>query len=190
MKAYVTNVIPSSIKNNLDKIALYLVSKRERYELFSEEYGLHVIELNNETKGSKSSEPTIYRLESAFETEYHLIKNHLINTSKTCDLLFDLTSDIHIPVVSQLPIKYVLTKMQQFSYKLDKKSCWTLIIDCIRETNLDTLNKELIPVNYYFVFKEKVLKDSKPDKNNNCQKELKEGTLDLNEINMFLSLLI
>jgi hypothetical protein len=178
MKAYITNIIPSTLKNKLDKIDSYLVSKRERYELFSEDYGLHVIELNN-------SEPTIYRVEPAFETNYHLIKNHNIsNSSNTCDLLFDLTICTHIPVVSQLPIKYVLTKMQQFSYKLDKKSCLTLIIDCIRETNLETLNKELIPINYYFVFKEK-------DKEKNiCQKELKEGTLDLNEINMFLSLLI
>ena len=168
MKAYVTNVIPSSIKNKMDKIALQMVNKRERYELFSEEYGLHVIELNK-------SDPKIYRIEPAFETNYHLIKNHEINTNNTCDLLFDLTPAIHIPVVSQLPTNYVLTKMQQFSYKLDKKSAWTLIIDCIRETNLDTLNKELIPINYYFVF---------------SQKELKEGTLDLSEINGFLSLLI
>ncbi len=190
MKAYVTNVVPSSIKNNLDKIALQMVNKRERYELFSEEYGLHVIELTN------NSAPKIYRVEPAFETNYHLIKNHEINTSNTsntCDLLFDLTSAIHIPVVSQLPTNYVLTKMQQFSYKLDKKSSWTLIIDCIRETNLDTLNKELIPINYYFVLSEKGLKDGKTEKsdiNNNCQKELKEGTLDLSEINRFLSLLI
>jgi hypothetical protein len=187
MKAYVTNVIPSSLKNKLDKIALQMVNKRERYELFSEEYGLHIIELNN------NSDPKIYRVEPAFETNYHLIKNHEINTSNTCDLLFDLTPAIHIPVVSQLPTNYVLTKMLQFSYKLDKKSSWTLIIDCIRETNLDTLNKELNPINYYFVFSQKELKEGKSEKmdiNNNCQKELKEGTLDLSEINGFLSLLI
>lgn len=177
MKVYITNVLPFTIKNNLDKIGLYLVSKREMYELFSQEYGLHIMHLNTK------SEPTIYRVETAFETNYHLIKNHKYNQERpSCDLLCDITTFIHIPVVSQMPTKYVLTKLQQFSYKLEKKSCWTLIIDCIRETNLDTLSKELIPINYYFEYKEK--------EKNIWEKELKDGTMDLNEINMFLSLLI
>jgi hypothetical protein len=191
MKVYITNVLPSNIKNNIDKIGLYLVSKREIYELFSEEYGLHVMHLN------KNTDPTIYRVETAFETNYHLIKNHKYNQQGVlCDLLCDLTTFIHIPVTSQLPTKYVLTKLQQISYKIDKKSCWTLIIDCIRETNLDTLSKELIPINYYFEYKEKGLKaGNKGIYNENkekdiLEKELKAGTMDLNEINMFLSLLI
>ena len=185
MKVYITNVLPDAIKNKLDKIGLYLVSKRETYEIFSEEYGLHVMHLN------KNVDPTIYRVETAFETNYHLIKNHKYNQERpSCDLLCDLTTFIHIPVVSQLPTKYVLTKLQQFSYKLEKKSCWTLIIDCIRETNLDTLSKELIPINYYFEYKEKGLKEEHCKEKNIWEKELKDGTLDLNEINMFLSLLI
>jgi hypothetical protein len=135
------------------------------------------------TNKNKNVDPTIYRVETAFETNYHLIKEHRItNTNIYCDFLCDLTTFIHIPVVSQMPTKYVLTKLQQFSYKLEKKSCWTLIIDCIRETNLDTLSKELIPINYYFEYKEK--------EKNIWVKELKDGTLDFNEINMFLSLLI
>jgi len=195
MKVYITNVLPSNIKNSLDKIGLYLVSKRERYELFSEDYGIHVIQIQK-----KTAEPIIYRVETAFETNYHLIKNHKYNQERlSCDLLCDLTLYTHIPVVSQMPTKYVLTKLQQISYKIEKKSCWTLVIDCIRETNLDTLSKELIPINYYFEYKdnEKGLKDGnninkeKEIKDeNNFNKELKNGTLDLNEINMFLSLLI
>ena len=179
MKVYITNVLPFAIKNKLDKIGLYLVSKREIYELYSEDYGLHVMHLNTKS----NTDPTIYRVETAFETNYHLIKNHKYNQERlSCDILCDLTTFVHIPVVSQMPTKYVLTKMQQFSYKLEKKSCWTLIIDCIRETNLDTLSKELIPINYYFEYKEK--------EKNIWEKELKDGTLDFNEINMFLSLLI
>lgn len=189
MKLYITNVPPSAIKTNLDKISSYLISKREIYELFSEDYGLHVIE-TIPSKNKKEHNTQIYKVEAQFETNYHLIKGHQYNNSNNyinkCDLLLDLTAYKNVHVVSQLPIKYVLTKIQRFSYKLNKKSNWTLLIDCIREINPETMDKELIPVNYYFVF------DSGFNKNEDNKKEIKE-TLNLlfqDEINMFLSHLI
>lgn len=176
MKLYVTNIPPSAIKNYQDNLASYLINKREIYEIYSEDYGLHIIDPMNKNHA--------YKVEAQFETDYHLIKSYQYkynNDSSLCDLLFDLTVYQNVPVVSQLPVKYILTKIQRFSYKLNKKSNWTLVIDSIRETNPQTMDKELIPINYYF------------EKNNNNKKEFKETIDELffqDEINMFLSHLI
>jgi hypothetical protein len=51
-----------------------------------------------------------------------------------------------------LPTKYILTKITQFVYKSNKSSKWSLIIDCIRETNIEILEKEWIPINFYFEY--------------------------------------
>lgn len=179
MKLYVTNIPPSAIKLNLDKISSFMINKREIYELFSEDYGLHIIEtIPSKNKKDKEKEPDtqIYKVEAQFETNYHLIKGHnYSNSANKCDLLLDLTVYKNVPVVSQLPVKYVLTKIQRFSYKENKNSNWTLIIDCIRETNPETMDKELIPVNYYFDL--------------DYKKEFKEtpNLMFQDEINMFLS---
>jgi len=37
-------------------------------------------------------------------------------------------------------------------YKSNKKSKWSLIIECIRETNIEILEKEWIPINFYFEY--------------------------------------
>lgn len=202
MKLYVTNIPPASIKANLDKISIYQISKREIYELFSEEYGLHIIEnIPSKKEKAKDDSQMIYKVEAQFETDYHLIKGHQYreNNISKCDLLFDLTIYKNVPVVSQLPVKYVLTKIQRFSYKLNKKSNWTLVIDCIRETNTETMDKELIPVNYYFCFSDNIKRDNiktdniKTDNIKTPKKEFKEIINDLlfqDEINMFLSHLI
>lgn len=188
MKLYITNIPPSAIKNNQDKLASFLLNKREIYEIYSEDYGLHIIDPMNKMQA--------YKVEAQFETDYHLIKGHQYNNNKepsSCDLLFDLTMYQNVPVVSQLPVKYVLTKIQRFSYKINKKSNWTLVIDCIRETNPETMDKELIPINYYFEYYEKKINNNNKQKNNINKKEFKEIIDDLlfqDEINMFLSHLI
>jgi hypothetical protein len=186
MKLYITNIPPSTIRNNQDKLTSYLTIKREIYEIYSEDYGLHIIDPMNKKH--------TYKVEAQFETDYHLIKGHQFkkqynNELFSCDLLFDLTVYQNVPVVSQLPVKYILTKIQRFSYKLNKKSNWTLIIDSIRETNQETMDKELIPINYYFEYS-----DNKNQKTNNINKKEFKETIDellfQDEINMFLSHLI
>jgi hypothetical protein len=186
MKLYITNIPPSAIKNNQEKIDSYLINKREIHEIYSEDYGLHIIDPINKNR--------VYKIEAQFETDYHLIKGHQFkkqcnNELSSCDLLFDLTVYQNVPVVSQLPVKYVLTKILRFSYKLNKKSNWTLIIDSIRETNPETMDKELIPINYYFENS-----DNKNQKSNNINKkefkEIMDELLFQDEINMFLSHLI
>lgn len=177
MKLYITNIPPSAIKNYQDNLTSYFINKREIYEIYSEDYGLHIIDPMNKMQ--------VYKVEAQFETDYHLIKGHQYNNkSSLCDLLFDLTVYQNVPVVSQLPVKYILTKIQRFSYKLSKKSNWILVIDSIREINPETMDKELKPINYYFELSEK---------NNINKKEFKE-TIDKllfqDEINMFLSHLI
>ena len=188
MKLYITNIPPSAIRNNQDKLTPFLFNKREIHEIYSEDYGLHIIDLMNKNQ--------VYKVEAQFETDYHLIKGHQYNNNNqnnkdpsSCDLLFDLTVYQNVLVVSQLPVKYILTKIQRFSYKLNKKSNWTLIIDSIRETNPETMDKELIPINYYFEYL-----DNKNQKTNNINKKEFKETMDellfQDEINMFLSHLI
>lgn len=159
MKIYIVNVLPEIIKNKLDNFSSLLISKREKYEINSEEYGIHIIEhscsFTNNKNNNEQLQPKIYKIESTFETSYHLMKdcnfpNNHVNYN--VDLLFDLTNYVKVPVVSQLPTKYILTKITQFEYKLNKKSKWSLIIDCIRETNMELLEKEWVPINYYFEY--------------------------------------
>ena len=182
MKIYITNVAPETIKNKLDKFELFLVHKREKYELFSEEFGLHIIE----NVDSEKQPQKIYKVETNFDTNYHLMKDYKsdINTNintNTVDLLFDLTNYVLIPVVSQLPTKYVLTKITQFEYKINKKSNWRLIIECIRETNMELMEKEWIPINYYFLYEY----SKNEAKITNMQNY--DNLLFQSEINMFLS---
>jgi hypothetical protein len=190
MKLYITNIPPSAIRNNQNKLTSYLTNKREIHEIYSEDYGLHIIDPKNKNP--------VYKVEAQFKTDYHLIKGHQYNNNQnknqkdptSCDLLFDLTVYQNVPVVSQLPVKYILTKIQRFSYKLNKKSNWKLIIDSIRETNPETMDKELIPINYYFEYSD----NRNPNNiNNTNKKEFKETIDELlfqDEINMFLSHLI
>ena len=155
MKIYIVNVLPEIIKNKLDNFSSLLVNKREKYEINSEEYGLHIVEHPFANNNNNKEQPKIYKIESTFDTNYHLMKdcnfpNNHVNYN--VDLLFDLTKYVQVPVVSQLPTKYVLTKITQFVYKSNKKSKWSLIIECIRETNIEILEKEWIPINFYFEY--------------------------------------
>ena len=153
MKIYIVNILPEALKNKLDNFTSFLSHKREKYELFSEEYGLHIVETN------RNNEPQIYKIESTFDTSYHMLKDYASsncnskNATEVVDLLFDLTNYVKIDIVSQLPTKYVLTKMTSFVYKFNKKSKWTFVIECIRETNMELLEKEWIPINFYFSYK-------------------------------------
>jgi hypothetical protein len=155
MKIYVTNINPSTIK--LEKLDKYLLNKNghKKYELVSEEFGTHIIEQTCSKKGHQ--EQGIYRIEPTLNTDLHLI-----NDFNGYNLLFDKTNYVHIPVISQLPANYILTKMICFEYHIDKDiknngknetkaSKLKLVIECLLEGSNALLENKLVPINFYFV---------------------------------------
>lgn len=167
MKIYITDIFPSSLKNKLTKINEYLSNTISRYEIVSEEYGIHIIE------GDK-----IYRIEPNFKPDIQLSKQYMKN-----DLLIDNTNYKLIPVVSQMPYNYILTKITIHEYQVCKKSKLKLVVECLNEpvpTNVffskkqqSAIDTTVIPINFYFVYNE-----SKIDLTDQFLKE---------EFNVFLS---
>jgi len=167
MKIYITDIFPSSLKNKLTNIREYLSNTISRYEMVSEEYGIHIIEGD-----------TIYRIEPNFKPEMQLIKTFFSN-----ELLIDNTNYKMIPVVSQLPYNYILTKITIHEYQVCKKSKLKLIIECLNEPvqtnvffskkNQENIDTTIIPINFYFVYN-----DSKIDLADQFLKD---------EFNVFLS---
>lgn len=179
MKIYVTNIPPSSIKSKIIKIEPFLINKNgfKKYEIFSEEFGTHIIE---NKPNNKKFDQNIYRIEPISKMDLHLTKNY-----NGYDLLFDKTEYINIHVVSQFPINYTLTKLTCFEYSSNKSSKtknnhdneFKLVIECIVETN-SLMEKDIIPINFYFSC------SSSESKSNNIDNNL------LEQINMFLLELI
>ena len=48
MKIFITNILPSSLKNKLTKMQVFEVKSFNKTEIASEDYGLHVIENNKQ----------------------------------------------------------------------------------------------------------------------------------------------
>ena len=147
MKIYVTNIPPSTL--NLSTLEKHCLNKEgyKKYELVSEEFGTHIIDYSN------NNLENMYRIEPNLNTDLHLINNH--KDGKLYSLLIDKTEYVHIPVVSQFPVDYILTKMICFEYRITNtntktKSGLKLVIECLEETN-KLLEKELIPINFYFL---------------------------------------
>ena len=175
MKIYITDIFPSSLKNKLTKLKEYLSNTISRYEMVSEECGIHIIE-----------EDAIYRVEPNFKPDIHVINgdNSINGSDIKNDLLIDNTNYKMIPVVSQLPFNYILTKMTIYEYQVSKKSKMKMVIECLNEpvpTNVFFAKKNglvntetmVIPINFYFVYD-----DVKIDLTDRFVKE---------EINVFLS---
>ena len=185
MKIYVTNIPPSSIKSNLRKIEPFLINKNgfKKYEIFSEDFGTHIIENKS---GNKNGDQFIYRIEPTSNMDLHLTKNY-----NGYDLLFDKTEYVNIPVISQFPVNYTLTKLTCFEYSTNKilktkndKNEVRLVIECIVETN-SLMEKEFIPINFYFTFS----KCNESKCNETKYNEPKWNDFDnnlLEKINMFL----
>ena len=167
MKIYITDIFPSSLKNKLTKINEYLSNTISRYEIVSEEYGIHIIEGDS-----------IYRIEPNFKPDIQLSKQYIKN-----ELLIDNTNYKLIPVVSQLPYNYILTKITIHEYQVCKKSKLKLVVECLNEPvptnvffskkNQSTIDTNVIPINFYFVYN-----DAKLDLTDQFLKE---------EFNVFLS---
>jgi hypothetical protein len=146
MKIYITDIFPSSLKNKLTNIKEYLSNTISRYEMVSEEYGIHIIEGD-----------TIYRIEPNFKSNMQLIKTFFSN-----ELLIDNTDYKMIPVVSQLPYNYILTKITIHEYQVCKKSKLKLVVECLNEPvqtnvffskkNQENIDTTVIPINFYFVY--------------------------------------
>jgi hypothetical protein len=127
----------------------------------SEEFGMHVIEKEK-----------MYRVEPTLNMDLHLINNF-----NGYNLLVDKTKYIHIPIVSQIPVNYILTKMTCFEYvSSDKKNGLKLVVECLEETN-EILDKEIIPINFYFSFNSS---SNSLDIDNNLLQEINMFLLELN----------
>lgn len=165
MKIYITDIFPSSLKNKLTKFDKYLVNSVTKYELTSEDYGINYIENDS-----------IYRVEPNFKPDFRVIKDHFDN-----ELLIDNTDYKMIPVLSQLPVDYILTKMILQEYQVYKKSKLKLVIEFLNEPLQQNVffqqnnqqNFALVPINFYFIYN-----DNKIDLSDQFIKE---------EINVFLS---
>ena len=139
MKIYIVNILPESLKNKLkNMMGSFEYNEKIKYELHSRDFGLHILE-----------DDKMYLKESKFKPDYELIKDY---TLADCQIKYDLLIDKHgtnnIPVKSQLPVNYIITKFHIFEFLNNKKSNLTLTIECIEE--VENFERKLIPVNFYF----------------------------------------
>ena len=164
MEIYITDVLPIILKDKLTNIKdqdnnVIKPEKKLKQEIFSEEFGLHVIQNNN-----------IKWFEPNFKPIYEIIKKYNNHT-----LLVNVINNCQIKCVSQLPVEYVLTHVIQLEYKMNIKSKLTLIIECIDDKK--GLESILIPINFYFYYN-----DKNPDIH-----DLLSNIFFQDEFNMFLS---
>jgi len=127
MKIYLPDILPKTLNNKIDKLKNIKEPKIENYcEIISEDLGIMYI---NETTNN------IYCLETTFNTNYKLIKKYDGNQ----DLLVDYTQYNRLPVMSQLPTDYVLTKIREHKYSLYNL---TLVVEFSEED----------PINFYIEY--------------------------------------
>lgn len=110
-------------------------------ELNSLDYGAHIIQ-----KGK------IYRYEPDLNPQYEIIRNF-----HSYDLLIDKSKPKLIDILSQMPIKYIMTKIRIYEYKFNKKSSLKLIIKCIKapreiKTTCKNINCSEEAIDFYFEY--------------------------------------
>lgn len=141
MKIYIVNILPSSI--DLDKLSGHknmLVKVKNISEFISENMGVVIMD---------ESDNTTYRLEPVFNTNYTVIKQYNINANNKSqtpiffDLFLDNSVETKVPVLSQFPTEYIITREIQYEFRLEKSSLLTLIVSCIEDVVID----------FYFVYK-------------------------------------
>jgi hypothetical protein len=171
MKIYITNIFPSSIKNKLTNLKELESTSFQKLEIVSKDFGTHFME--------NKKDNNFYRCEPNFEPKLQLIKGFGPMNS---DLLIDSTKYVYCPVVSQLPMNYILTRFTVLEYQTSKKAKLKLVVECLNEPVLigsyfspdKHMGEEMIPIDFYFVYDDA----SKLDL---CDRFFQE------EINMFLS---
>jgi hypothetical protein len=149
MKIYIINILPQSLKNKIkNMMESFECNEKIKYELNSKDFGLHILE-----------DDKIYNIESTYKTDYEMVKGY-----NNFDLLIDKTTKIpNIPVISQLPVDYIITKYHVLEFfLLNNNSNISLILECLEE--IENFEKILVPVNFYFNYKKEIknfdLKDS------------------------------
>ena len=146
MKIYIVNIIPQSLKNKIkNMMESFEYNEKITYELHSQDFGLHILE-----------DDKIYLKESTYNHDYELIKGYsLPDGGNSMDLLIDKYETNNIPVISQLPLNYIITKFHRFEF-FKKHSNLTLKIECIEE--VENFERKLIPVNFYFNYDNELTK--------------------------------
>ena len=135
MNIHIVNILPMKLQDKLTILTnKFNKNEKIKYEIFSKDFGIIIVD-----------EKKMYRYEPVFETKYELIQNY-----NGYNLLVDTTKYSKVSIVSQLPVNYILTPLTTFEYKQGEKSKIKLIVDCITETN--GLDKEFIPVSFYFSY--------------------------------------
>ena len=131
MKIYILNILPISLKNNLEKLfRIYKSQINVKYEVVSKEFGIITIE-----------EDKITYIESTFNTNYEIIKNYTYND---CNLLIDKTNYCKIPLISQFPVDYIYSKIIQIeSMLLQMKNTYVILL----KSNLDEICEKITIIN-------------------------------------------
>jgi hypothetical protein len=144
MKIYIVDILPATIKSKIQSFdTSFIRNEKYKYEYISNDCGFYIESYTN-------SSEQIVRLEPSFNNNYELITNY-----NGHNLLVDKTEYTYIPVVSQLPVDYICSKMLKLEYKIDKKSKLTFVVECIEETK--SFERELIPIDFYFEYDESIL---------------------------------
>jgi len=136
MKIYITNILPKTLKKKLDKLVDVFGRPEEKikFEICSKELGIYKIDND-----------AILHMETTFKTNYTNVNGY-----NQFDLLVDNTEYQWLPVASQLPDEYICTKYYELTFKLNKKSKLSLVIECLEETS--DFEKGLEPIHYYFEY--------------------------------------
>lgn len=164
MKIYISNILPCSLNNKLDKLCVQFGEPKSKvkYEINSKEFGLIIIEEQN-----------ISHIESTFKTDYELIKNYN-NYDLLVDKTYSIVNNTKNPLKSQFPVNYIHTRFIQLYFKIHNKSKLTLIINYLEEPD-NNFELTKIPVDFYFNYDGEIL-------------DLKDPFFQ-EEFNMFLSAL-
>jgi hypothetical protein len=133
MKIYITNKSLYYIEERLNRLKNILIEKNVIYELYPENDSIYTIEKNK-----------IYKINRVLNENYTIINNY-----KGYDLLIDESHIEKSEVISQLPMSYILTKKIEHKYKLNEISNFMLVVICIYEKNIQSLNYNIKVIDYY-----------------------------------------
>jgi hypothetical protein len=167
---YIKNIQLKSIVDNIESFNKYPNKFFTFYRLYSPN-GIYEI-----TKDKK-----VYLLEPSFTEDIQTIKYGNL------ELLFNNKKDILIPVLSQLPVNYIISNITQYEYKINSLK---LIVQGIFEKPVnanykkknifDNDTKIFVPIDFYFEYNNELNHKF----NNSIDKFLQD------DLNVFLSHLI
>ena len=134
VKIYIKNKTMQSLQSKLKKLDKYLTKKTQIQNIYSKDLGIYKIDNG-----------IIYFLEPSFEEKYELTEYTYNNIANK--LIIYYTNENKIPVVSQLPVEYIIHNITELHYKITDKTDIELIVCLGYDTNLLDL---FIPTDFYF----------------------------------------